>query len=217
MSASLSGRCWSAPIPDVGNGHRSIAQRWTAGDVLLHQSRAGNKRLGCGSRQRSISLTSLRAAAACGADGWSWSRRSKLLRRRRRRLLGIAKPRGRRKSNLLGFDISLLVQYCLRYRRCSHACLDLTTRYAPRTVASGDPRRSVGRERLKVRRRSACFSMSSIGGACCDEEDARHLFSAASPPVPAMRMKKSPTDRSAPTPNSSLFAHLSISSASSRP
>ena len=26
-----------------GNGHRSIAQRWKAGGLLLHQSRAANK------------------------------------------------------------------------------------------------------------------------------------------------------------------------------
>ena len=32
-----------------GNGHNSIAQRWKAEDLLLHQSRAANKRLGSGS------------------------------------------------------------------------------------------------------------------------------------------------------------------------
>jgi hypothetical protein len=31
-----------------GNGHNSIAQRWRAEDLLLHQSRAANKRLGIG-------------------------------------------------------------------------------------------------------------------------------------------------------------------------
>ena len=29
-----------------GNGHHSIAQRWKAGDLLLHQSRAANKHSG---------------------------------------------------------------------------------------------------------------------------------------------------------------------------
>jgi hypothetical protein len=32
-----------------GNGHHSIVQRWKAGDLLLHQSRAANKRARVGS------------------------------------------------------------------------------------------------------------------------------------------------------------------------